>query len=694
MRLKVAALLGIAVLLASYAYFSPPRDKDSEAEPRLETAPKPAREAETATRRGLVVRENPIVLGRAFDDDVVPVVIGLRNTGSRVVRINRVAGSCGCMRAGPAPASLAPGEEAEIRFTLKLAGLSGRISKTVRVSSDDATKPELRVRIEAEVSPRLVVKPRHAVVPVAEAGAERTVDLIVDSGSGESLAGLTAVSSVPGVAVTTTVEGASARLHVSVPPEIPRASGTITLRLGKHEKVLGLTDASAGGRGLAARPGRNPRAADPRDAAETLDVVFTGGDRGQMEPCGCTGGMLGGLSRRHARIQAFLGPGVPFVVLSGGGLVTGGDEYDRLRFDAIVEALGLMGFAAIAPTRREIALGAGANAAPGQATPSFVATDVDAASAEGKGLVGELRLDAGEGLLYVCGIAGPGEDGEPYPDPRNALRKLREDLSEYVPIVILANVGEDVARDLARSAGRPTLVLYASGVTDPGAEDVEEGPLAFAPFPAEGKYVGLARLKGRPGYGTWSVEYRPVESELPEDEAVVELRKAHLGKLRAADLVGKCAGNPRFTPHALSGEAPPPASEEADRFAGSASCAECHEEESRSWAGSRHARAMESLRKTGDDADPGCVACHAVGYGTGKGFAGERATPHFAHVGCESCHGPRGLHVDRWSDPDRKKGESESPKGHLACLACHDGKHDPDFDFETYWPRIAHGAAK
>ncbi len=45
--------------------------------------------------------------------------------------------------------------------------------------------------------------------------------------------------------------------------------------------------------------------------------------------------------------------------------------------------------------------------------------------------------------------------------------------------------------------------------------------------------------------------------------------------------------------------------------------------------------------------------------------------------------------MDRWSDPERKKGESESPKGHLACLACHDGKHDPDFDFETYWARGA-----
>jgi hypothetical protein len=203
--------------------------------------------------------------------------------------------------------------------------------------------------------------------------------------------------------------------------------------------------------------------------------------------------------------------------------------------------------------------------------------------------------------------------------------------------------------------------------------------------------VGRARLYGRPGYQKWSIEYRPVEVELPEDETLVQLRKAHLERLRAADLVRKGAANPRFTPYALAGEPLPPETK-GDRFVGSASCTECHEEESRSWAASRHARAMESLRATGDDADPGCVACHVVGYGTGRGFAGERATPHLAEVGCEACHGPRGLHVDRHSGRVGATEERRAPKGRTACLACHDGKHDPDFDFDTYWPRIAHGS--
>ena len=56
---------------------------------------------------------------------------------------------------------------------------------------------------------------------------------------------------------------------------------------------------------------------------DLIAVAFTGEDHGQFEPCGCSEGMLGGLARRPARLAAFVEPGVPFVAVSGGGLVTG-----------------------------------------------------------------------------------------------------------------------------------------------------------------------------------------------------------------------------------------------------------------------------------------------------------------------------------------------------------------------------------
>jgi hypothetical protein len=708
-RLKRAVLPGVVVVAASCVYLALFFDARSATEEQQVPVEASSPDSEAFGHGGLVAPANPVDFGRAFDDQAVSVTLGLRNTGPHEVRILHVRSGCGCVRVGSVPEVLAPGAEAEIGFAVRLAGRSGRFSKSVRFLSDDPVAPELRVRIEGEVLPRLIVEPRRAVVPAAAPGTERMIGLAVRSGAGESLGELTAISSVPGVAVTTTVEGTSARLRVTVSPDVARVRGTITLRLGRYEKVVRLTDASSEAGGAANASARRPRSGargsrrgtgTARQVADSLAVVFTGQDLGQMEPCGCSAGMLGGLSRRHARIRAFFEPGDPFLLLSGGGLVAGADEYDRLRFEAIVEALQATSFDAIAPARHEIALGARVpGSAPARTRPRMVAADIDPARVADRDIAPMVQLKSGDVQVCVTGVAGPA--GYALPSEvrraRKALRRLRADLAESEPMVVLANVDEAAARDLAKYAGYPTIILYAGGVTDPGPEDVVEGPVAIAPFPAEGKYVGLARLVGKPRYRRWWVEYRPIEAELPEDQAIVALRKAHLERMRAADLVAAYAGQSRFTPHALSDE-PPPAPEGAarDRYVGSGACAECHEAESRAWTDSRHARAMHSLRATGDDADPGCVACHVVGYGTGRGFTGEKATPHLAEVGCEACHGPRGLHVDFHGDSHEATKESPREsvalKGRAACAACHDAKHDPDFEFDTYWPRIAHGS--
>ncbi len=172
---------------------------------------------------------------------------------------------------------------------------------------------------------------------------------------------------------------------------------------------------------------------------------------------------------------------------------------------------------------------------------------------------------------------------------------------------------------------------------------------------------------------------------------MLELRKAHRVRMRDADLVLASAADPRFAPAtAARGPAAMAADGAAADFVGSAACASCHAAASESWATSRHAHAMATLRKTGDDADPACVTCHVVGYGTGRGFAGDAATPQFAEVGCEACHGPRSVHVAIRSGPVQRREEPVSA-ARAVCTACHDEKHDPNFRFETHWPRIAHG---
>ena len=83
------------------------------------------------------------------------------------------------------------------------------------------------------------------------------------------------------------------------------------------------------------------------------------------------------------------------------------------------------------------------------------------------------------------------------------------------------------------------------------------------------------------------------------------------------------------------------------------------------------------------DHDPECQRCHTTGFGFRTGFATPEATPEMWNVGCENCHGGGALHVD----------DTEQPYGTVSrdfCIACHDKDNSPDFDYQTYRPRIVH----
>jgi len=337
--------------------------------------------------------------------------------------------------------------------------------------------------------------------------------------------------------------------------------------------------------------------------------------------------MLGGLSRRPARLATCKEAGVPFAYVSGGRLVAGADEYDRLRLVAILRALKSMDCAAFAPSASETRLGANA-------------------------------------LAATAGVPLAGDDGAV--DFPGGAR------------VLLTDLDAGAARALAKTAAPATLVLYAAGVVEPRDADVTSGPVAVAPYPAKGEFVGVARLVG----DAWTIEYRPVLHDLPEDPTIVAQRRAHLAEMKSAGLVALGAKSARFSVGDVA---------RGRGFVGSDGCAACHADAARVWTASKHAHAMASLAATGDDVDPGCVRCHVVAYGTGDAFLDATMTPQFASIGCEACHDGRAGHAEeRRATP--VPATKRPPAGASVCAGCHDSEHDPGFDFATRWPRIEHGA--
>jgi hypothetical protein len=83
------------------------------------------------------------------------------------------------------------------------------------------------------------------------------------------------------------------------------------------------------------------------------------------------------------------------------------------------------------------------------------------------------------------------------------------------------------------------------------------------------------------------------------------------------------------------------------------------------------------------DYNPECVSCHVTGFGYIGGFLRPDHTPEMTGVQCEMCHVAGAEHA---AYPQPGFGQI-SP---LACINCHTSDKSPNFDYVTYYTRVAH----
>ncbi|MEW6158162.1 MAG: cytochrome c family protein, partial [Verrucomicrobiota bacterium] len=112
-------------------------------------------------------------------------------------------------------------------------------------------------------------------------------------------------------------------------------------------------------------------------------------------------------------------------------------------------------------------------------------------------------------------------------------------------------------------------------------------------------------------------------------------------------------------------------------YTGAETCTECHAERHSDWAQTRHANAFQTLKSIGQEKNASCLACHTVGFGTATGFIDENATPFFAGVQCESCHGPAGHHA---GDPEDVTKRPIKELSSMLCGGCHTDAHHPTYE--------------
>jgi hypothetical protein len=122
-------------------------------------------------------------------------------------------------------------------------------------------------------------------------------------------------------------------------------------------------------------------------------------------------------------------------------------------------------------------------------------------------------------------------------------------------------------------------------------------------------------------------------------------------------------------------------------YAGAKACESCHVSAYSAWQNSKHSKAFRALTKVNKSFDSACVKCHVVGFEKQGGFIDNELTKNLANVQCESCHGAAAEHV---ANSGAKPVANHSWAREEICAQCHVQKHSPMFDFEKYWPKIAH----
>jgi peroxiredoxin len=121
-------------------------------------------------------------------------------------------------------------------------------------------------------------------------------------------------------------------------------------------------------------------------------------------------------------------------------------------------------------------------------------------------------------------------------------------------------------------------------------------------------------------------------------------------------------------------------------YSGDEFCNVCHEAENQTWQLTRHAGAFDTLVRHGADHDPECLGCHVVGWGEPGGFSLENPAVSLEGVGCETCHGRGGTHLDEKPDD----APPLEPDYEAVCKTCHTQKHSLGFEYAKFLPLVSH----
>ena len=431
------------------------------------------------------------------------------------------------------------------------------------------------------------------------------------------------------------------------------------------------------------------------ESAPDLTIFFSSDTRGMLRRCGCFEAQSGGVSARAYYIKKNYVPGKTLVLDAGDTLFEGLDEpaglrdFYALKAATLIKSMNAAGYDAAAVGEYDLRFGIDfLLEAAGDAEFPVLASNVAIRKGDGveRPFADVSLKDMG---WYKAGIVGVMDGGFPYADfpesfsgmtvtdPAQAVKAAAAKLAGKAQLlIVLAHLGIEDAEAFAAKVPEADIVIQGHSQEKLGEPRIVGNTLIVKGF-YKARQIGRLDLWFCAGEGTktgakkfTNFKYQVIELDrsVDPDQKVEKIIGGYRRELRKKD----------FIP-----DVPDP--EGGGTFAGPDGCRQCHPAQHENWAGTKHAKAFDSLTKTGDQYDPECLPCHVTGYGFASGYKNDRKR--LRDVTCEDCHGRGAGHVAARKSGDAAKVSADTMKRAVPeeiCLPCHNEDNSPNFQYGPY----------
>lgn len=362
-------------------------------------------------------------------------------------------------------------------------------------------------------------------------------------------------------------------------------------------------------------------------------ILYTGGTKSHLEPCGCYQEESGGLPRRAYVVEQFRKHGFSTLLVDAGNIFDGKEAIDAKRCEVNLKAMSAMRYNAVALSESDLAYSdAYLRQQRAVATFPFLAPNGTRDDFTKPILIEEVGQHA---IAFVAGV-------------------VREEVIPQADVIL--------------SLGDPEGTAHIDVVICPDEiqETVFEKGTLYVGCKPEGKTLGVL--------GLWLdtsgklARHYATELALMGDVGESEpIRQLLTDFYRSITEENGMQGAALFTERVLE-------QQQENGYTSATACQRCHEQEYLQWSATRHAFAYETLLKKERYFDTGCVSCHTTGFGYPTGFQIGVQDSALRGVQCETCHGPGKQHAG-----NPKKSNIRSGADTSLCLECHDTKHSPGF---------------